>query len=592
LHSEISEIAPMLQDVVQAIHSVLGVEATIVDRQRLRVAGTGQYGLEVGKKIAAGSVFEKAVQNAIPYIVESPGSDVACLSCSDRERCRESAEVCSPILVEGAVVGVIGLIAFDSEEKLKLLNNRSALLDFLEKMGNLIASKVAENRRNKELEVLIDAIETPILSMTSEGALVGANDAARRWIDGLTEGAGINEILGSGVLEAIQSDRTQLEAGQKRRFSIQVHPVTHADKTVRYVLQLSPLKDVIRRFNKMFAEQQPTKFEDIFGKDQILNEAIDLARRVSKSKSTVLILGESGTGKELFARSIHSESDRKDRGFIPVNCAAIPEALLESELFGYEEGAFTGAVTGGRIGRFEQAHRGTLFLDEIGDLPLHLQAKLLRVLQDQQIYKVGGRGAIPVDVRLIAATNKPLEEMVRDGEFREDLYYRINVIPIHIPPLRERIGDLESLSGIFLKKHCQRIGKKVNGIEPDALKVMKRYEWPGNVRELENAIEYAVHVSAGKLLCSGDLPKRLRAGALDRAFEAPGLPDNADRGFDEDGPGIAETAGIRSLNALEAAEIRRAIQAYGKSKAGIEAMTARLGISRATLYRKFKDYNL
>lgn len=576
MHSEISEIALMLQDVVQAIHSVLGVEVTIVDRQGLRVAATGLYGHEVGRKIAVGSVFEKSVLTGLPYIIESPGKDAACLTCGDRTRCRESAEVCSPILLEGAVVGVIGLIAFDSEEKLKLLNQRGILLDFLDKMGNLIASKVAENRRNKELEVLTDAIETPILSITPDGGVVGANDAARRLIDVPLDGLVLDDILGRGILKAIKGGSVPLESTGKRRYSIQVHPVTHGNEAVRYVLQLRPLKDVIRQFNKMFSEQQPTNFEDILGKDQVLQEAIDLAKRVSKSKSTVLILGESGTGKELFARSIHSESDRKDRAFIPVNCAAIPEALLESELFGYEEGAFTGAVSGGRIGRFEQAHRGTLFLDEIGDLPLHLQAKLLRVLQDQKIYKVGGRGAIPVDVRLIAATNKPLEEMVREGEFREDLYYRINVIPLHIPPLRARKSDLESLGTIFLKKHCQRLGKQVDQLSNEALWTIKRYDWPGNVRELENAIEYAVHVSSGDTLKVTDLPKRVRQG----------------RGADSPAQGVEASTEIKALDDLEAEEIQKAIRLYGKSKDGIAAMAAALGVSRATLYRKFKAYGL
>lgn len=576
LHSEISEIAQMLQDVIEAIHSVLGVEVTIVDRQGQRIAATGLYGHEVGKKIASGSVFEKSVHTGLPYIIETPGTDAACLICEERTRCRESAEVCSPILVEGTVVGVIGLIAFDDAEKLKLLSQRGILLDFLEKMGNLIASKVSENRRNKELEVLTDAIETPILSIKPDGGIVSANIAARRLIDVPLAGLAVDDILGTGMLEAIKRGRTPLESAGKRRYSIQVHPVSHGDETVRYVLQLRPLKDVIRQFNKMFSEQQPTNFEDILGQDQVLREAIDLAKRVSKSKSTVLILGESGTGKELFARSIHSDSDRKDKAFIPVNCAAIPEALLESELFGYEEGAFTGAASGGRIGRFEQAHRGTLFLDEIGDLPLHLQAKLLRVLQDQQIYKVGGRGAIPVDVRLIAATNKPLEEMVRDGEFREDLFYRINVIPLQIPPLRARKSDLESLAAIFLKKHCQRLGKRVERLSTEAIWTIKRYGWPGNVRELENAIEYAVHVCAGAILKAEDLPKRVRQERIEAGRQREG----------------EETIGIKALSALEAEEIQKAVSAYGKSKEGVRAMSEALGVSRATLYRKFKAYGL
>jgi transcriptional regulator with PAS, ATPase and Fis domain len=378
------------------------------------------------------------------------------------------------------------------------------------------------------------------------------------------------------VLEAIQKGHLQLEAGIKRRFTISVHPVIYADKIVRYVLQLSPLKEVIRQYNRLFSEQQPTRFEMIYGEDATLHEAIDLARRVASSTSSVLVLGESGTGKELFARAIHSESNRSGKPFLPVNCAAIPEALLESELFGYEEGAFSGAVSGGRIGRFEQAHHGTLFLDEIGDLPLHLQAKLLRVLQDKQVYKVGGRAGIPVDVRLITATNKPLEQMVRDGEFREDLYYRINVIPITVPPLRGRKADIELLAGLFLEKHCRQLGKTLSGIEPEALRVMKRYDWPGNVRELENAIEYGVHVASGEKLGVNDMPKRLRI--IDTAVV--------------EGKDQATVTELRSLVELEKAEIERALVHFGKSAQGIEGMTRSLGISRATLYRKFKTYHL
>lgn len=582
MQSEIFELASMLKDIVHAIHSVLGVEVTIVDRHLVRAAATGLYEHEVGRKIASGSVFEKSVHSGLPYIVETPGEDDLCLSCQDREQCRESAEVCSPILVEGTVVGVIGLIAFNSVDKMKLLENRSSLLDFLEKMGKLIASKVAENRKAKELEVLINSVETPILSILTDGRIVGVNDAVRRLIDAKADYATVDALLGAGVLSAIQKGRFQLEAGLKKRFSVTVHPVTHADKTVRYVLQLSPLKEVIREFNRLFSKQQPTPFESIYGRDPGLGEAIHLARRVSKSTSTVLILGESGTGKELFARAIHNESDRKERPFVPVNCAAIPEALLESELFGYEEGAFTGAVSGGRIGRFEQANRGTLFLDEIGDLPLHLQAKLLRVLQDHQVHKVGGRGGIPVDVRLITATNKPLEEMVRDGEFREDLFYRINVIPITVPPLRERMGDLDLLAMIFLEKHCKRLNKSMESISAEAMSIMKKYAWPGNVRELENAMEYAVHVAQGKVVSAGDLPRRLRI--RDRQN---GLKGKLGFSASED-----HHDGIRPLDHLEKTEIERAVRVYGKAGSGIQAMTEALGISRATLYRKFKYYGI
>jgi two-component system response regulator GlrR len=213
--------------------------------------------------------------------------------------------------------------------------------------------------------------------------------------------------------------------------------------------------------------------------------------RIAPTDSTVFIRGESGTGKELVAKAIHLASERRDKSFIAINCAALPETLLESELFGHEKGAFTGAVRSTR-GLFTQAHEGTLFLDEIGDMPLSIQAKLLRVLEERQFYPVGGEKAIAVDVRVIVATNKELEDHVKKGLFREDLYYRVHVIPIHLPSLRERKEDIPSLVEHFLKRFSQQMKKEVKGLAPAAMQKLMLYDWPGNVRELENAIEYAV----------------------------------------------------------------------------------------------------
>jgi PAS domain S-box-containing protein len=235
-------------------------------------------------------------------------------------------------------------------------------------------------------------------------------------------------------------------------------------------------------------------FSNILGKSDKILLAKTMAEKASMTDSTVLLIGESGTGKELFAHAIHQESARAAKTFIKINCAAIPAELLESELFGYEEGAFTGARKGGKIGKFELADGGTLFLDEIGDMPVNMQAKLLRVLQEKEIEKIGAQYSQAVDVRIIAATNQDLERLVDKGKVRADLFYRLNVVNIKIPALRERPEDIELLASYLLNKICNHLGKYIDDISPQALQMLKRHSWPGNVRELENALERAVNI--------------------------------------------------------------------------------------------------
>lgn len=303
-------------------------------------------------------------------------------------------------------------------------------------------------------------------------------------------------------------------------------------------------------------------FDDIKGDSEAMRGLKDTARRIARSSSTVLLTGETGTGKELLARAIHYHSDRRDSPFVAINCAGIPECLLESELFGYEEGAFTGARKGGKPGRFELAQGGTLFLDEIGDMPLHLQSKLLRVLQERAIQRVGGTGLIPIDVRLIAATNKNIEDMVEQGTFRRDLYYRINVIPLSVPPLRERPGDVEKLALFFLDKYRHVALRELGGFTSEAMDLLESYDWPGNVRELENAVEYAVNMETSTLIRKESLPPNLgripiRASHLlplktrVRDFERRMITEALDRhGWDLEGKAQAARElgiGIRTL---------------------------------------------
>ncbi len=249
-------------------------------------------------------------------------------------------------------------------------------------------------------------------------------------------------------------------------------------------------------------------FDNIIGTSEAMVQVFDLIRKVADTDSTVLIMGESGTGKELVARAIHFHSQRQANPLIPINCAAIPEDLLESELFGHEKGAFTHAIRT-RIGRFEQAHGGTVFLDEIGEMSPHLQVKILRVLQDRQFERIGGNRTIKVDIRVIAATNRDLFQLVQEGKFREDLFYRLNVIPIKIPPLRERRADIPILVNHFIQEFSRKKKKNVRRVTPEAMRLLVDYDWPGNVRELENLMERLVILSEGEELTVRDLPEHL-----------------------------------------------------------------------------------
>jgi transcriptional regulator with PAS, ATPase and Fis domain len=268
------------------------------------------------------------------------------------------------------------------------------------------------------------------------------------------------------------------------------------------------------------------EFSGVLGSSRGIQEIFQLLERVAPSDATVLLLGETGTGKELVAQAIHRNGRRGAGPFVVVNCATLPETLLESELFGYERGAFTGATVR-KDGRFLLAHHGTLFLDEIAELGLSIQAKILRVLQAREFEPLGSNRVQKVDVRIIAATNRDLAKMVREGRFRDDLYYRLNVFPVVLPPLRERLEDLPALADFFLKKYGQKNQRRVTSLAPEALQALRQYHWPGNIRELENVIERGVIVCQGEVLGQGDLPQALQQWGWPGGDEAtePGLPE-------------------------------------------------------------------
>jgi len=325
----------------------------------------------------------------------------------------------------------------------------------------------------------------------------------------LEQAKAINPDVGVVVMTAFGSIENATRAMQAGAIDYLTKPID-LDQLELVINKALEHKQLVSE-NTLLRRQLTEKFsfEQIKSVSEAMEEALNIAGRAAPSKSTVLITGESGTGKELIARAIHYASPRKAKPFIAVNCAALAENLLESELFGHEKGAFTGADRL-REGRFEMADQGTLLIDEVGEIPLPTQVKLLRVLQEQTFERVGGTTSIHVDVRIVAATNRHLEEMIKDGRFREDLYYRLHVVRINIPPLRKRKADIPLLIDYFLKKFTAENHKKINGISRESMDLLMKYDYPGNVRELENVIEQAVVLSRGDIITTRDLPLTLR----------------------------------------------------------------------------------
>jgi DNA-binding NtrC family response regulator len=376
-------------------------------------------------------------------------------------------------------------------------------------------------------------------------------------------------LTGYGTIE------TAVEAVKRGAFDYLTKPAT-ADQILLVLERVKELEN-LKAENVLLRSQLQERysFEKIIGHSSSMEALYRTIQRVAKTDSTVLITGESGTGKELISNAIHFSSERRNKPFVPINCGAIPEELLESELFGHEKGSFTGALKE-RKGRFELGHQGTVFLDEVGEMTPKLQVKLLRFLQERKFERVGGSRTIQVDVRILAATNKDLEKAVEDGEFREDLFYRINVIPIRVPPLREREGDIPLLAQSFLKRHCQEKEIPQKKIAGCAMSALEGYNWPGNVRELENLIERLIILTEAETIQWEDLPSRIRQQQNSR-------PGNHLK-IVEDGIDLKKT-----LDDLENKLIMEALQKAN----GVRARAAQLlGLNRTTLVEKMKKKNI
>ena len=578
-----------VQKIAEAIASVLAVEVTIADNQLRRIAGTGRYAIAIGEQLARDSAFSRVLRDRQGFVISNPREDSACITCVLKQSCNERAEVCCPIVLDQKAIGIIALIAFDDSQRRSLLLHPDRLLDFLDRMADLIANKVRDQERalqlnnmQRRIETIINTVQEGIVAVDRQGKIVNINSAAAGMLQVQADAAPgtlLTEYLPGLPVDKLLTEEKdwhdreifRVVNGRKNYYLVNTRLWREADEICGLVAILREMADVRRLVSNVSTQSHCFTFEMILGDSPALRKIKQEASQAAAGSATVLIRGESGTGKELFARAIHCAGDRRDKPFVAINCAAIPEALLESELFGYEEGAFTGAKRGGKPGKFELADGGTVFLDEIGDVSLSMQAKLLRVLQERQIERVGGAGATPVDVRIIAATHKNIEAMVQAGEFRQDLFYRLNVFPLLIPPLRERTEDLPLLIDVFFQRVNQILQKNLTGIDEAVYPYLKQYSWPGNIRELENTLEYLVNIETSDRVTISHIPDRIRK-----------VVETAKNATTEDA--------LITIGELERQAILGALYRYGRSAEGKERAAKALGISKATLYRKLKEY--
>ncbi|NLV17000.1 MAG: sigma-54-dependent Fis family transcriptional regulator [Syntrophomonadaceae bacterium] len=462
-----------------------------------------------------------------------------------------------------------------------------------------ISHQIRIKKQNSELTVLNNSLND-IFQTMSDGALLINMKGVISQINPVAEQILGEEVLGNSIYKAFGgSEEIALMLSPDRTFADLEVIIDTARGRLHCLATSKPIKDEYGRVtgavvffnpinkvknlvNRLNGAQASFYFKDIIGGSQKLQKAIQVGMRAASSTSNVLIQGESGTGKELFAQAIHNQSRRRKGPFIALNCAAIPRELIASELFGYAEGAFTGARRGGRPGKFELAAGGTLFLDEIGDMPLDQQASLLRVLQEKKITRVGGEKIIPVDVRIICATNKNLQTEIGKRNFRPDLYYRLNVIEIYVPPLRERREDIEPLFNYLLDKIAGRMEMKIEYIEPGVLESLRRYDWPGNVRELENVVEKIINMVRG----SGIMPEHLPA-------EIISLHPTFKPGYDPGSSNLdTEKASLAESRAHTTPEREALLNLLDRHQGNISRVAREMGVCRNTVYRKMRLYHI
>ncbi|EHL0360189.1 sigma-54-dependent transcriptional regulator [Escherichia coli] len=582
--SVLMQIQPTIQRFARMLASVLQLEVEIVDENLCRVAGTGAFGKFLGRQLSGNSrLLRHVLETKTEKVVTQSRFDPLCEGCDSKENCREKAFLGTPVILQDRCVGVISLIAVTHEQQEHISDNLREFSDYVRHISTIFVSKLLEDQGpgdniSKIFATMIDNMDQGVLVVDDESRVQFVNQTALK-----TLGVVQNNIIGKPIRFRPLTFESNFTHGHMQ------HIVSWDDKSELIIGQLHNIQG--RQLFLMAFHQSHTSFsvanapdephiEQLVGECRVMRQLKRLISRIAPSPSSVMVVGESGTGKEVVARAIHKLSGRRNKPFIAINCAAIPEQLLESELFGYVKGAFTGASANGKIGLIQAANTGTLFLDEIGDMPLMWQAKLLRAIEAREILPIGASSPIQVDIRIISATNQNLAQFIAEGKFREDLFYRLNVIPITLPPLRERQEDIELLVHYFLHLHTRRLGSVYPGIAPDVVEILRKHRWPGNLRELSNLMEYLVNVvPSGEVIDSTLLPPNLLNNGTTEQSDVTEVSE-AHLSLDD--------AGGTALEEMEKQMIREALSRHNSKK----QVADELGIGIATLYRKIKKYEL
>ena len=569
------------------ITNMINVDVGIVDKNMRRVTGTGLYKNIEGIP-ALGSVYRNTLETGRTNIIENPRQHILCAECRAKENCREKLEIATPIYCRDEIVGVLGLVCFNDEQKTKIINDLNSYLNFTKQIAEFIGIKFYEyqevalqKEREETLNQILNNMAKGVVVSDCNGVVLMVNNAA------MTKLKLTNSIIGK-VSKVISQNETIMNE-DVFKFFIENNEYNVAGKIISLALPNNKkgnalIFDDIQKINSSIAEiangDNTINLENIIGNSYATLHLKENIRKVAESNSTVLITGESGTGKELVARSLHSEGSRKDKPFVVINCSAIPDTLLESELFGYVKGAFTGANQNGRMGKFELANTGVIFLDEIGDMPLYLQAKILRVIQDKKIERIGSNKSIDLDIRIIAATNVDLQQKIKEQKFRSDLYYRLNVIPMTILPLRERKEDIIPIINNLIYKYNKISDKFVHTIEKDVLDALTEYNWPGNVRELENVIELMINMSSDDgVITKKMLPANILKTSKNTVSSADSVIYKEDMTLD-------------NFQDIEKRYIETALISYGDDTEGKKYIADKMNIGLTTLYRKMKKYGI
>ncbi|WP_099192617.1 sigma-54 interaction domain-containing protein [Tepidibacter mesophilus] len=578
--TELKKIQDTVIKYANAISTIINVDVEIVDNNLYRIAGTGIYKDKINQDMSnEGSIYKHVLQTSESYIIKDPKKHEFCQECRDKLSCIETMLICKPIKLNEEIIGVIGLVCYNEKQKQLLSENLSSYLEFLDRISEFISMKAYEDSEHEKkqsminlLNQIIDSVDKGVIVLNKDDIITDMNSSA---IDELKLNQYDNvKVKLSVIKENISGEEEyKLTVKDKSIYLIgKLIPVFPDIQSCDKILIFSQIKKANNSKNKFQVAPNLINIDNILGNSTSIMKIKEKIKKISNSSSTVLITGESGTGKELIARAVHSESNRWDKPFVAINCGAIPDNLLESELFGYIRGAFTGADPNGKIGKFELANKGTIFLDEIGDMPLFLQVKILRILQERTLVRIGSNHLIELDIRVIAATNKDLKKLIEEKTFREDLYYRLNIIPLEIPSLRERDDDIEIIMMNIINKFNKLFSKQVESVDYKAKKLLKNYSWPGNVRELENVVEFMMNMAEeNKIIMPQMLPKYI---------EEP---------QDEIDMKEISNEKILSLKEIEKKYILKALKKYGDDTRGKELVAKKLGIGMTTLYRKLKE---